>query len=188
MQAEENHKTHFYNSTQCNSKKVLLPPESGVVLTSTTRREFQQGLCTQKRPQRSRAHYGPFRLQNAANRLQPPDVRRSIGSPIDPCMANVNATYCAKRGQDSFLRIQAVTGKRVLTPFRSSLYFKLRESVRHRQMGRQVAQNLTARNVHIEPKPAEPDHRLWRPTRGPKCTMTPQMTAANLTAAEPPLQ
>ena len=68
------------------------------------------------------------------------------------------------------------------------LYFKLRESVQHRKMGRQVAQNLTARNVHIEPKPAEPDHRLWRPNRGPKCTMTPQMTAANLTAAEPPLQ
>jgi hypothetical protein len=68
------------------------------------------------------------------------------------------------------------------------LYLKLRESVQHRKMGRQVAQNLTARNVHIEPKPAEPDHRLWRPTRGPKCTMTPQMTAANLTAAEPPLQ
>ena len=54
-----------------------------------------------------------------------------------------------------------------------SLYFKLQGSAQHRQTGSPVAQNLTARNVHLVPKPAEPDHRLRRPNRRPERTMMP---------------
>jgi hypothetical protein len=77
------------------------------------------------------------------------------------------------------------------TPFHLAAFMILQApSVRSRgtKTGSQVAQNSTARNVHMTPKPAEPDPRLRRPSRGPRHTIMSEMTAANLTPAEPPLQ
>jgi len=62
-----------------------------------------------------------------------------------------------------------------------SLYFKLPVSSQERQTGSQVAQNLTARNVEMRPKPTEPDHRLQRPHVGTGRTIMQEMTALVLT-------
>jgi hypothetical protein len=62
-----------------------------------------------------------------------------------------------------------------------SLYFKLPEPSQERTTGSQVAQNLTARNVHMGPKPTEPDHRLQRPNVSIGRTIMQEVTALVLT-------
>jgi len=59
-------------------------------------------------------------------------------------------------------------------------YFKLQVSAQDRETGSQVAQNLTARNVQMSPKPTEPDHRLPRPHVGLGRTIMQEVTAAKL--------